>query len=141
MGLFSVNRNKAMIYSLAVYGSPFSHQSADTAYQFAVAALEQGHSILRIFFYQDGVHNATRLAVPPQDETNIPQRWTILAADHQIDMVVCVAAALRRGILDRNEARRYEKDSDNLAENFNIAGLGQLIDAGLNSDRLITFGA
>ncbi len=130
-----------MIYSLAVYGSPFSHQSADTAYHFAVAALAQGHRILRIFFYQDGVHNATRLAVPPQDETNIPDRWARLANENQIDMVVCIAAAIRRGILDKSEARRYEKDADNLASQFTIAGLGQLIDAGLNSDRLITFGA
>ena len=130
-----------MIYSLAVYGSPFSHQSADTAYHFAVAALAQGHRIQRIFFYQDGVYNATRLAVPPQDETNIPDRWSRLAADHDIDMVVCIAAAIRRGILDKDEARRYEKDADNIAEQFTIAGLGQLIDAGLHSDRLITFGA
>lgn len=130
-----------MIYSLAVYGSPYTHQSSDTAYNFAVEAIQQGHRVLRVFFYHDGVYNATRLAAPPQDETDIPQRWSTLAADYEIDLVVCVAAAIRRGVLDQNEAKRYEKDAHNLADNFTIAGLGQLIDAGLNSDHVITFGA
>jgi len=130
-----------MIYSLAVYGSPYTHQSSDTAYHFAVQALIQGHQIFRIFFYHDGVYNATRLAVPPQDEINIPDRWSQLAKENGIDMVVCIASAIRRGVLNKEEARRYDKDAHNLASNFTISGLGQLIDAALNSDHLITFGA
>jgi tRNA 2-thiouridine synthesizing protein D len=57
-----------------------------------------------------------------------------------MDLVVCIAAALRRGVLNQEEAERYEKSTHNLAQEFNISGLGQLVDAAVNSDRLITFG-
>lgn len=129
-----------MIYSLAVYGPPYTYQAADTAFHFAEALLAKGHGLHRVFFYHDGVHNGTRLSVPPQDEINIPARWSELARKHKVDMVICVASALRRGVLDATEADRYELDSDNLDAAFNISGLGQLIDAGIHSDRLITFG-
>jgi len=52
-----------------------------------------------------------------------------LAEEHSVDLVVCVAAALRRGIVD-----------DNLAAGFRISGLGQLVESGIRSDRLVTFG-
>ena len=55
-------------------------------------------------------------------------------------MVVCIAAALKRGILNQEEAERYEKPAHNLRDGFAISGLGQLVDAALMSDRLITFG-
>ena len=129
-----------MKFSLAIYGAPYSSQAPDTAYQFAKAALAAGHEIYRLFFYMDGVQNASQLATPPQDEQNIPQRWNELIKAHNIDAVVCIAAALRRGLLDKAEAARYEKEADNLAEGFSLSGLCQLVDAGIESDRLITFG-
>ena len=129
-----------MIFSLAVYSAPYSSQASYSAYQFAVAALNQGHGLHRVFFYQDGVHNATNLAAPPQDEFNLQQAWQQLAQHHNLDLVVCIAAALRRGILDENEAKRYKKPSHNLAQDFTISGLGQLVEAAVISDRLISFG-
>lgn len=129
-----------MIFSLAVYSAPYSSQASYSAYQFAVAALNQGHSVHRVFFYQDGVHNATNLAAPPQDEFNLQQAWQRLAKDHNLDFVVCIAAALRRGVLDEAEAKRYDKPSHNLANEFTISGLGQLVEAAVISDRLINFG-
>lgn len=129
-----------MIFSLAVYSAPYSSQASYSAYQFAVAALNQGHSVHRVFFYQDGVHNATNLAAPPQDEFNLQQAWQRLAKDHNLDFVVCIATALRRGVLDEAEAKRYDKPSHNLANEFTISGLGQLVEAAVISDRLINFG-
>lgn len=129
-----------MIFSLAVYSAPYSSQASYSAYQFAVAALNQGHSVHRVFFYQDGVHNATNLASPSQDEFNLQDAWQRLAKDHNLDFVVCIAAALRRGILDEGEAKRYNKPSYNLANHFTISGLGQLVEAAVVSDRIISFG-
>jgi len=43
--------------------------------------------------------------------------------------------------MDEDEARRQGKDANNIAEGFRISGLGQLIEAGVESDRLVTFGA
>ena len=66
--------------------------------------------------------------------------WSGLAEKHGLDLVVCVAAAQRRGILDEDEMGRHGKSANNLAPGFRISGLGQLIEAGIQSDRLVTFG-
>lgn len=130
-----------MKYALAIYGAPYANQASETAFSFAQAAIARGHTIYRLFFYLDGVHNASNLATPPQDEADIPARWQALIKEHNIDAVVCIAAGLRRGVLDEVEQQRYEKSANNLNEGFVLSGLGQLIDAGTQSDRLITFGA
>ena len=129
-----------MNFGILVNEGPYQHQASDSAYLFAKAALDEGHTIFRVFFYHDGVNNGTRLATPPQDDRHIPTRWSELAKEHNIDLVLCVAAAQRRGILDKGEAERNGKDSDNIEEGFRISGLGQLVEAGIQADRLITFG-
>jgi tRNA 2-thiouridine synthesizing protein D len=129
-----------MKLSILVNEGPYQHQSADSAIQFTKAALGKGHEIFRVFFYHDGVNNGTRFGVPPQDDRNITEQWTELAEKHNLDLVVCIAAAQRRGILDENEAKRQGKDGDNIAPGFRISGLGQLIEAGIQSDRMVIFG-
>lgn len=130
-----------MIFSLAIYSAPHSSQASDSAYRFACAAIASGHCLRRIFFYHDGIHNASSLAAAPQDEIQFPTRWQTLAQIHNIDLVVCIAAALRRGMLNEEEADRYQKPGHNLLPGFELSGLGQLVDAVLASDRLITFGS
>lgn len=129
-----------MKFSILVNEGPYTHEASDTAYQFVKAALAKGHEIYRVFFYHDGVNNATRLTVPPQDDRNIVKRWTELAAQHKLDLVVCIAAAQRRGVMDAAEAKRNGKDANNIAPGFRISGLGQLIEAGIQADRLVVFG-
>jgi len=126
--------------SVQINEGPYTHAASDTAYQFTKAALEKGHEIFRVFFYHDGVNNGTRFTTPPQDDRNLVKLWSELAAKHNLDMVVCVAAAQRRGIVDPDEAKRNGKDGDNIAPGFRISGLGQLIEAGIQSDRLVVFG-
>jgi len=127
-------------FGILVNEGPYTHQASDTAYHFTAAALKAGHEIVRVFFYHDGVNNGTRLGVPPQDDRNITRRWSELAREHDVELILCVAAAQRRGLLDEDEARRAGKDANNMAEGFQISGLGQLIDAGIQADRLIVFG-
>jgi tRNA 2-thiouridine synthesizing protein D len=129
-----------MKLAVMVNEGPYQHQSADSAYQFTKAALDKGHEISRVFFYHDGVNTGTRYAVPPQDDRNITQLWSELSKKHNLDLVVCVAAAQRRGILDADEAKRHGKSGDNIADGFRISGLGQLIEAGIQADRLVVFG-
>ena len=130
-----------MKISIQINEGPYQHQASDTAYQFTKAAIAAGHEIFRVFFYHDGVNNATRLTVPPQDDRNIVKQWSELSAENNLDMVVCIAAAQRRGIMDADEAKRQGLDASNLAEGFRISGLGQLIEAGIEADRLVVFGA
>lgn len=130
-----------MKITLAVFAAPYSSQASQSAYCYAKAALELGHEIYRIFFYQDGVHNASELAVIPGSELDLQKCWQELATSHEIDTVVCAASALKRGVLDQSEANRYNKSAVSMAEHFHISGIGQLIDANINSDRVIYFGA
>ena len=118
-----------MKFGLMVNEGPYTHQASDTAYQFAKAVVEKGHQVHRVFFYHDGVNNATRHTEPPQDDRHIVNRWSKLAEDHNIDLVVCIAAAMRRGIVE-----------DNLAKGFRISGLGQLVESGIHADRMVVFG-
>ena len=129
-----------MKFAVLVNEGPYTHQASDSAYHFTRAALGQGHEVMRVFFYHDGVNNGTRLTTPPQDDRNITDRWSDLAKQHDLDLVVCVAAAQRRGIVDEDEQKRNSKDTNNLAEGFRISGLGQLIEAGIQADRLVSFG-
>ena len=129
-----------MKFGIVVNEGPYTHQSSDTAYQFAKAALAKGHEINRVFFYHDGVNNGTRYTTPPQDDINLVNAWSELAEKHSMDLVVCVAAAQRRGIVDEGEQERNGKDGNNIAPGFRISGLGQLIEAGIQSDRLVVFG-
>ena len=130
-----------MKYALAVYGAPGTSQAPQTALNFARSAIARGHEIVRIFFYQDGVHVASNLTSPPQDESNLPREWQTFIAEHNLDAVVCIAAALRRGVINEAEATRYNLPANNLADHYELSGLGQLLDAAQESDRLITFGA
>ena len=118
-----------MKFGILVNEGPFTHQASDSAYQFVTAALKKGHEIVRVFFYHDGVNNSTKHSQPQSDDRNLIQLWSAVAEEHGVELIVCVAAALRRGIND-----------DVLAPGFQISGLGQLIEAGIDADRLVVFG-
>jgi tRNA 2-thiouridine synthesizing protein D len=129
-----------MKFAIQINEGPFTHQASDTAYQFTKAALENGHEIFRVFFYHDGVNNGTMYGVPPQDDRYVQALWSELSEKHDLDLVVCVAAAQRRGIMDEDESKRHGKGASNIAPGFRISGLGQLIEAGIQADRLLVFG-
>lgn len=129
-----------MKFTIMVNEGPYQHQSSDTALQFARAVLAQGHEIFRVFFYHDGVNNGTRLSVPPADDRLIQKEWSELSKEHDLDLVLCIAAAQRRGIMDEDEAKRQGLDANNIIEGFRISGLGQLIEGGIQSDRTVVFG-
>ena len=129
-----------MKYALAIYGAPTQSQAPQSALHFAKALLSSGHNIVRLFFYQDGVHTASTLLTPPQDEPRLSEEWQQFIQTHQLDAVVCIAAALRRGVLDQQEAERYQRPSHNLGSDYELSGLGQLLDAAQTADRVITFG-
>lgn len=130
-----------MRYALLVLDAPHAGPAAPAALRFARAAVARGHQVTRVFFYGDGVYAGSRLATPPQDERDACRDWQEFAAAHGSELVVCIAAALRRGVLDAEEAARYEKAAASLHPAFTLSGLGQLADAALNCDRLLTFGS
>jgi len=129
-----------MRISLLVLGHPTSSHSAHTALEFAKAALAQKYHIHRVFFYHDAVYTADSLLTPGQDEPNIALQWQAFGKANEIDMVICIASALKRGVINKNEAKRHNKQTHNLLEGFDLSGLGQFVDSTIRSDRIITFG-
>jgi len=126
-------------FSVVVTGAPYGSQSASTAYQFCAGVCQAGHQIAGVFFYQEGVLNASQLISPASDEINLPQSWAELAAEYQFPLEVCVSAALRRGIVDQHEAMQLGLTQFNLKAPFVLSGLGQLAELSANCDRLVQF--
>ena len=117
-----------MQISLLVQSAPVSSPNVDLALRFALAVIAAGHAVRRVFFYKDAAALANRFAESPQDEATPARAWQALAVDHGVELCVCVAAGQRRGVVD-----------DTLAEGFEIVGLGQMIEALIESDRTVTF--
>jgi tRNA 2-thiouridine synthesizing protein D len=130
-----------MMFSINVHGDPASSQSAQSALKFIEAAVSGGHEIYRVFFYHDGVRIADCNQVPPQEENNLLEQWVDFCETHSIELAVCIAAALKRGVLNEDERSRYERVAANVHPAFSVVGLGQQIEAAISCDRTITFPA
>ena len=128
-----------MNFAIALLAGP-QDPAARSALQFSRAVLASGHQISRLFFYRDAVLVASQLGVQPKDEHDISTEWRQFIQDNQLDAVVCIAAALRRGVLDEAEANRWNRPAANTAAPWVLSGLGQWVDAMQTADRAITFG-
>ena len=129
-----------MKFAVQINAGPYRSQAGESAYRFITTALEMGHEVFRVFFYCDGIYHALAKATPPEDEIPITRRWSALAQQHGVDLVVCISAAQRRGLLTEDEAARQHFQDNDLAPGFRISGLGQLAEATLVADRFIVFG-
>lgn len=129
-----------MKFAVQLNASPYAGNAGLNAYRFIQAALLAEHQVLRVFFYKEGIYHAFRYASPPEDETQTGRNWSQLAEQYGLDLVVCISAAQRRGLLCLDEAGRQGKLDDDVAPGFRIAGLGQWLEATLLADRCIVFG-
>ena len=93
-----------MKFGILVSEGPYTHQASDTAYQFAIAAIGKGHEVQRVFFYHDGVNNAT-LASIGLYQTLVPA-FRALLARHGGDLPRFYAAVRELAAPPREERRR-----------------------------------
>lgn len=128
-----------MIYTLVIFGDPHSSQGGNSAYKFAQAALKKEHSIYRVFFYFSAVEIGNSLPVTQTEQVNITEQWSKLAITHNIELILCSAVAVRRGVFDPQHAEMFNRPYSNVNPPFNLGGLGQLTDGIFLSDRVITF--
>ncbi len=128
-----------MKFAIQINAGPYAGSAGWTAYRFVQAALQANHQILQVFFYREGIQNALRYALPPDDESHPVALWSALAREQGIDLLVCISAAQRRGLLHGDEARRLGARDNDLADGFRIAGLGQWVQATLEADRCLVF--
>ena len=126
-------------FIIQVNGSTYTSSASYHAYRFSKTALETGHEIQCVFFYQDGVLNTSSLNSPASDEFDLTTAWVNLNQKYQIKLVNCVSAALRRGILSRTEAHELKIEHWNMQSPFEMGGLGELITGIEKTDKLISF--
>lgn len=91
------------------------------------------HQTVDVFFYQDAAGIANRLNWRPSDEPNLTTEWQNLSIERR----VCVSTALARGVTDPDNATRHDLSSENIAEGFQLVGLGELADLMLQATRVI----
>ncbi|WP_313084548.1 sulfurtransferase complex subunit TusD [Atlantibacter sp.] len=128
-----------MRFALMVTGPAYGTQQASSAYQFARAVIEEGHRVESVFFYREGVYNANQLTFPASDEFDMVRAWQRLSEEQGVALHICVAAALRRGITDDEQAQQHNLPGANLQPGFTLSGLGALAEAALTSDRMVQF--
>jgi tRNA 2-thiouridine synthesizing protein D len=128
-----------MRYLLVVTGPAYGSEQSTSALLFAKALVAAGHQLALVFFYQDGVYNANKLTMPASDEVNMVQQWVELADAQQFTLSVCIAASLRRGIIDVSEASQRQDSTVNCHPCFNFSGLGVLAEQMLTCDRVVQF--
>ncbi|WP_028775138.1 sulfurtransferase complex subunit TusD [Shewanella waksmanii] len=117
----------------------YGKQTSYTAYKYTEAALKQGHEVICVFFYLDGVHNSSALHLPASDEFDLAGAWQELSERHNVKLVNCASAALRRGIISQAEAQDNQLPHWNLHSRFTMGGLGELVTGIEHADRLISF--
>ncbi|MFL0799690.1 MAG: DsrE family protein [Agarilytica sp.] len=117
----------SMKFSVVVNASP-ELPASRAALQFCHAIIAQTHSIHRVFFLNEGVLNA-------HIDQAISNDWAEFFSSNNCDAACCTASCQTKGLADT-----LGGPSTKIHPAFTIAGLGQLVEASLKSDRLITFG-
>ncbi|MCT4705075.1 sulfurtransferase complex subunit TusD [Enterobacteriaceae bacterium H11S18] len=128
-----------MHFAIMVTGPAYGTQQASSALQFALAVINEGHTLKSVFFYREGVLNANQLTTPASDEVDVVRAWQTLHEQHGVALHICVAAALRRGIVDETEAKQNGLAASNLQPGFILSGLGALAETSLTCDRTVQF--
>jgi tRNA 2-thiouridine synthesizing protein D len=126
-------------FTLLVTSAPFSQQNAYSAYRFALAAVQSQHSINGIFFYQSGALNGSSLQITPSDEFGLYAAWIKISKQYQVPLMVCVSAAIKRGVTTAEDAQESDNPHFSLTAPFESVGLGELALLISGSDRLIQF--
>jgi len=130
---------KSKSFIIVVNNAPMS-AGVNSALNFAKAILALGHELTQVFFMKDGVYCCSSLLTPMSDEINIYQQWKTLSESKGVILNVCVASALRRGIITEQEAKNNNHAQYNLIAPFNLVGLGQLVKDFDCSHQIIQFG-
>ncbi|WP_428239484.1 sulfurtransferase complex subunit TusD [Gynuella sp.] len=128
-----------MNYSVTITAPPYLSENHETAFAVCETLLTAGHTLTQVFFYADAVTIANTLTIPHQNETNWQQAWVELASQHDVDLIICVAAALRRGVVNEQEAHNNQLPYANCHPGFTISGLGEWVTATAMADRHLVF--
>lgn len=111
-----------------ITAGPNEHQALHSAWCFASALLQAGHSINRIFLQGDAVFlAATPDPASPSRHENANQ-WEQLIATWSLPATVCIGSAEQRAL-----------DDAHLRSGWSTGGLGDWVMACTDADRILQF--
>jgi len=106
---------------------PYTYQNADTIINMVKASLDEGHEVVGVYLYVDGVYNVSNKIDPKsEEERNIAKLFEELAAKG-VPVKVCPVCATYRGI----------EDESNLIEGAEFDGLGGLAEIFEAADKIV----
>ena len=129
-----------MRFALLVQADPAHSPGAISALRFAEAVAASEHALVGVFFQGDGVQVAQQFRRPPRDEGDLKARWAKVSEHCALPLQLCVASALRRGLVDEQEAKRAGLAAATLTLPFELAGLATFLSHMQTADRVLTFG-
>ena len=127
----------ALNYTIILTQSPALSESHTTAQRLIAELIINGDNIDRVFFYQDAAYVGLKSQIPGQGLQASFIGWLNLQQQQSFPLQICIANALRRGVIDSTEANRYEA-LETLQSGFQLCGLGEIAEACQSSDRIIT---
>jgi tRNA 2-thiouridine synthesizing protein D len=117
--------NKFLIF---VTRSPFDSLNGQTALSFCKAAIELGHEIEQVFFYQEGVQQANIDIQAAAGEKNLLAQWLAFSEQTKTSLNVCVTASIKRGVLSDEDAAAMQLHS-NVHNAFRPVGMAEYFSA------------
>lgn len=109
-----------MIYTLIVTTNHLTN--GRNALKIAEELLSTDNKINCIYFLFDGTYVANKFIDMPTDEFDLTRAWSDFAAKNAIQLSVCSASGLRRGIADGSIANQFKFGSiGELLSNCNVA--------------------
>lgn len=120
-----------MIKLAIIVTTPPHHNNTATAIAYTKQALLNSDvEVLGVFFYQNGVLNASQHLSMPSDELQAIDAWKELNNKYQLPIHLCITAGEKRGLTDLEESAL-------ISSNFTISGLGELVSLTSQADRVI----
>lgn len=121
-----------------VITTPPTENFTITALSFIKESIKKNIDVKGVFFYQQGVLNASCYMSPPSDEVDVLPLWQSLVEQHRISLYLCATAAEKYGLLDdMSLAQKSPELSSNIAPEFTVSGLTELVELTLKADRVV----
>jgi len=104
-----------------------------TAIDYIDCALKNGIKIIGVFFYQDGVLNASTHLSLANDEYQSTKQWQRLHNGNALPLYLCATAAEKRGLGDE----LGDNKQSNINNEFILSGLGELVELSSKAERMV----
>jgi len=121
-----------MKFALMVTTKPTDPKTV-TAINIANSIVAQDHELLGVFFYQEGVLNASEYLCIPNDEYQATRKWIMFTQSTTVPLHLCSTAAEKHGLIEETE----QEDFEHVSPAFQVSGLGQLVELSSQADKVI----